>query len=460
MLKPVLKPQKPSERRYLSITELNRKVKRLLEEQGSNLMISGEISNFVAAASGHWYFTLKDEQAQVKCTMWRGRNQTLKVRPENGMQVNVRAKMTMYEARGDYQLNIDFLEPAGAGNLQAQFDQLKEKLAHAGLFDASKKRPIPQQPRRVGIITSPSGAAIRDVITVMRRRFPLTEIIIYPCQVQGRQAHVGIIEAINTANQRNEVDVLLLTRGGGSLEDLWCFNEEALAYAIAASQLPTIAAVGHEIDFSIADFVADLRAPTPSAAAELLTPDAAQLRQKLDDLQFALSKNVKTYLNLKAHQLERFQLKLIHPQSALAQHQSQLQSLGQRLAQASKETVQDLQSQLHRLQLQLSQRHPQNRIETALQKNDALKQRLIFALNTQLNRRQALLAARADRLNTVSPLATLSRGYSVTLKSDQLIQSESQVKPGDIIITRVADGEIESQVQQTRQSTKTALTLK
>ncbi|WMS88852.1 exodeoxyribonuclease VII large subunit [Pleionea litopenaei] len=446
MIKPVLQPRKPTERRYLSISELNRKVKGLLEAQGGSLLITGEISNFVAPASGHWYFTLKDQNAQVKCTMWRGRNQVLKFRPDNGMLVNARAKMTLYEARGDYQLNIDFLEPAGQGDLQAQFEQLKQKLDAAGLFAPERKKPIPRQPSKVGIITSPTGAAIRDVITVMQRRFPLTEIIIYPCQVQGKQAHTSIIQALELANQRAEVDVLLLTRGGGSLEDMWCFNHEQLAYAISQSRLPTVAAVGHEIDFSIAEFVADMRAPTPSAAAEILTQDQLQLRQTIDNLDFTLHRAVNNYLQQNSHRLEVCRLKLTDPEPLLKQFEEQMSELWQRAQSVVKETINDQRARLHDSQLKLLRYHPENQVARAEQRGAALFKRLQFAAQTQLKQFNSTLAARADRLNTVSPLATLARGYSITLQEDALITSHSQVKLGDRLTTRVVDGQIESQV--------------
>ncbi|WP_144393807.1 exodeoxyribonuclease VII large subunit [Pleionea sediminis] len=449
MLKPVLQPKKPSEKKYLSVSELNRKVKGLLENQAGQVLIEGEISNFVAAASGHWYFTLKDASAQVKCTMWKGRNQHLKFRPEGGMQIYLRAKVTLYEARGDYQLAVDYMEPAGLGNLQMQFEQLKEKLNAAGLFDPRVKKAIPQTPQRVGVVTSPTGAAIRDIISVMHRRFPMTEIIVYPCQVQGKKAHHSIINAIESANQRKEVDVLLITRGGGSLEDLWCFNEEALAHTIHQSVLPTISAVGHEIDFTIADFVADVRTPTPSAAAELVTRDQNQVAQNIDDLGFRLIQSMDGLTAELEARLSYLLLRLADPEPLLESHASELEGLYVRLKHAMTSNLQELKESLHSSQLALLQYHPEKQLSQVESQNNALKKRLSFAARTYFKNKQNALTYVAAQLNTVSPLATLDRGYSITLHNETLINSSSQVSVGQTIETRLKTGRIFSKVVET-----------
>ncbi|MEE4246289.1 MAG: exodeoxyribonuclease VII large subunit, partial [Kangiellaceae bacterium] len=332
MLKPILQPQKPTnsghkQANYLTVSQLNAQVKTTLERGIGQVLLQGEISNFIAAGSGHWYFSLKDSQAQVKCTMWRGKNQRVRFNPEDGLKVYVRAKVTLYEPRGDYQLAIDFMEPAGVGDLQLQFEQLKKKLQQQGLFDTENKQAIPDAPNKVGVITSASGAALHDVLTVMKRRFPLTEVIIYPTQVQGAQAHNQICQAINLANKRQEVDVLLLTRGGGSLEDLWCFNHESVANAIFQSQLPLVSAIGHEVDFTIADFVADQRAATPSAAAELVTPDQHQVVQKLDELSFALIKKIQSLVKDKSHRLALLSHKQTNPDVLVSSYQTRLKQL-------------------------------------------------------------------------------------------------------------------------------------
>ncbi len=449
MLKPVLQPRKPTERQYLSVSELNQKVKRLLEGNAGQVLIEGEISNFVAATSGHWYFTLKDDRAQVKCTMWRGRNSVLKFRPENGMQIYARAKVTLYEARGDYQLAVDFMEPAGLGNLQMQFEQLKEKLATAGLLDNSRKKTIPRRPNRVGVVTSPTGAAIQDILSVMKRRFPMTEVIIYPCQVQGKQAHRSIIQAIESANSRTEVDVLLITRGGGSLEDLWCFNEEPLAYAIADSKLPTVSAVGHEIDFTISDFVADYRAATPSAAAELLTPDTDQVTQAIDELTYRLLQSMELQISDLESRLAYLTLSLADPDPLLDAHKATLDGLLSRLKENLNQTIANNYSQLHQAQLALVQHHPKKQLQHFASQSSNLSKRLKFAIKTLLNDKQRQMAVNSGRLNAISPLATLARGYSITLKDETLIQSAEQVSVGDTIETRLNDGSITSKVIET-----------
>lgn len=446
MLKPVLQPKKPTERRYLTVSELNRRIKNILETNVGSTLIEGEISNFTAAASGHWYFTLKDQQAQVKCTMWRGRNQQLKFRPENGLQVYARAKVTLYEARGDYQLAVDFMEPAGLGNLQLQFEQLKEKLQSAGLFSEERKKQIPINPSRIGIVTSPTGAAIKDITSVLKRRFPMTEVIIYPAQVQGKTAHEQIIKAIKLANKRNEVDVLLISRGGGSLEDLWCFNEESLAYAIAESRLPTVSAVGHEIDFTISDFVADLRAATPSAAAELLSADQNEIMQSLDELNAQLLRAVNQQLQIHQHQLHSLSLRLTDPEPLLQTHSAKLDNLLSRLQRQMQHNYSGKRELLNEAHLKLIQLHPEKQLSQAESNNQSLSKRLLFSFQTLLNNKQQQLALTSAQLNTVSPLATLNRGYSITFQQDQLIKSVANIDKEKPLVTRFKDGTVTSQV--------------
>ncbi|NVJ59914.1 MAG: exodeoxyribonuclease VII large subunit [Gammaproteobacteria bacterium] len=446
MLKPVLQPRRPTERQYITVTELNRKVKHQLEDSVGQVLIEGEISNFIAAGSGHWYFTLKDDAAQVKCTMWRNRNQLSKFRPESGMKVYARAKVSLYEARGDYQLNIDYLEPAGLGNLQLQFEQLKQKLTEEGLLDPAAKKSIPKNISRIGLITSPTGAAIKDVITVMQRRFPLIEIIVYPCQVQGKNAHSTVISALEIANKRKEVDVLLITRGGGSLEDMWCFNHESLAYAIANSELPTVAAIGHEVDFSIAEFVADLRAPTPSAAAELLTPDQHQLLQQIDSAEIFLQRSVKRAIKNYEQTLLLTTAKLKNPVPLLDSYAAQLNQNKHQLINSVKEQLSEQQHKLSQLQVKLLKTHPEKQLNQVDSSNKALKERLMFSMQTFLKQRHEKLASKAQQLNSISPLATLARGYSITLKDDKLIHSSNQVSIGDTIQTRLGAGKITSEI--------------
>ncbi len=446
MLKPVLQPRRPTEPEYLSVTQLNNQVKTLLEGQLGPVLIQGEISNFIAARSGHWYFTLKDSNAQVKCTMWRGRNQHLRFQPQDGMLVYARVKVTLYEVRGDYQLAVDFMEPAGLGDLQMQFEQLKEKLAQQGLFAPESKKAIPKNPSRVGVITSPSGAAIKDVLTVMQRRFPLTEVIIYPCLVQGKTAHKSIIEAIELANSRNEVDLLLITRGGGSLEDLWCFNDESLAYAIAQSKLPTLSAVGHEVDFTISDFVADLRAPTPSAAAEIVTPDGVQQAQKLDELAFELLQTIDSLIAEKQTELDFLKLRLSDPDPLLSNYLSAIADLAKRLKFNLLEKISDSRHQLHDLQLRLAKSHPEKALQATESRNSALKHRLKTAIQTYLKQQTQKLLSQVAQLNAYSPLATLERGYSITLKNQKILRNSQELQPEDEIETRLARGKVYSKV--------------
>ncbi len=383
-----------------TVSRLNRDVRLLLEENFFTLWVEGEISNFAAPHSGHWYFSLKDATAQVRCAMFRPQNSRLNFTPQNGMQVLARARVSLYEGRGEFQLLIEHLEEAGIGQLQKEFELLKKRLLQAGLFDAAHKKPLPAFPKTIGVVTSATGAAIRDILHVLKRRFSAASIIIYPTPVQGELAATQIVNAIQIANQRQEVDVLILARGGGSLEDLWSFNEEKVAYAIYASELPVITGVGHEIDFTIADFVADVRAPTPSAAAELVTPDT-------NELLLSITQTQKHFSRLLTQRFQQFQ------------------------------------QQLDWCAAQLQQRHPHHRIQT-------LQQQLLFQLqrlqnkitNSMLLRQQSLTNA-AAKLDALSPLATLKRGFSIATQKDKnIVHSVKQVKKGEELNLQVMDGNI------------------
>ncbi len=379
-----------------SISQLNTAARLLLEENLPLVWIEGEISNLSTPASGHMYFTLKDEHAQVRCAMFRSQNYKLNTRLENGMQVLVQAQVSIYEARGDYQLLVYHLEPAGEGILRQKFEQLKLRLQAEGLFAAEHKKSLPQFPQTIGVITSPTGAAIRDIIHVLQRRFPAAKIIIYPTLVQGNEAKEQIAHAINIANKHNQAEVLILARGGGSLEDLWPFNEELVASAIFNSELPIISGVGHEIDYTIADFVADMRAPTPSAAAELATPDSQELLNSMEQLNNKLSQ--------------------------IMQHK--LQSLNHVLT-----------NLIQRLQ------HPGKKLRDYAQHLDILEQRLQLAINNILKTKQHFVANLSRALATVSPLATLSRGYAiVTNAENKVVTSVKDVEIGDNINARLKDG--------------------
>ncbi len=420
----------------------------MLERGFVNLQLSGEISNFSAPASGHWYFTLKDEHAQVRAAMWRGNNRGMRFRPANGMQVLVRARVSLYEPRGDYQLIVEHMSDAGEGALKQQFEQLQMRLAAEGLFHSGVKKPLPQHIQKVGIITSATGAAIRDVLSVLKRRAPQLEPIIYPCQVQGKDAHLSIIKRLKQANEQKLVDLVLLTRGGGSLEDMWCFNEEALARAIYHSDLPVISAVGHEIDTTISDFVADVRAPTPSAAAELISPDSSHLvanltaiserlmrlqRQKVTEARAAL-----TGLSQRLH--------LCHPKAQYEQQSQRVDELQQRLYKAQQRQFAQAEQRLAALSPRLQRANPQWRFADKHAKLQHLRAQLTQKMQSALAKKQHTLGLLSQQLEGQSPLKVLSRGYSVTEHQGKVLTTATDVNPGDTLTTRLKEGQIESQV--------------
>ncbi len=342
----------------LTVSELNRLARDVLERSFPLFWLSGEISNLTRAASGHWYFSLKDSGAQVRCVMFKGRNSYLGWIPKEGDKVEARATVTLYEARGDFQLTIEFLQRAGLGVLFEAYEQLKAKLQLEGLFDSNLKQPIPQHPRQIGIVTSPDAAALRDVLTTLKRRMPSTPVIIYPTPVQGKGAATLIANAINQASQRVECDVLIICRGGGSIEDLWQFNEEIVARAIANCPIPTISGVGHETDFTIADFVADVRAPTPTAAAELVSPDRQAMLYQLTSLQQRLTRQINDAINLRAQALDYLARRLLSPLQQVKQKMSQVAQLQQRLASAFNQQLQTQQQHVLRLSNSLKQLNP------------------------------------------------------------------------------------------------------
>lgn len=434
-----------------TVSRLNSEVRLTLELQFQQLWLVGEVSNFVAAASGHWYFSLKDQAAQVKVAMFKQANRYATVRPQNGQQVLIRARISVYEPRGEYQLLAEFIEPAGAGLLKQQFEQLKAKLAAEGLFAPERKRPLPANPRRVGVITSPTGAAVRDIITVLARRAPGIELIIYPCQVQGETAAAQLRNMLSTAIRRNEVDVLIIGRGGGSIEDLWCFNDEALARAVADCPIPIVSAVGHEIDFALTDFVADVRAATPSAAAELVSPDQSQYLVALTQLQQRLSRAVRRQLAQQQPRLLQLQQRLqqLHPQRRLEQQQQRLDELQLRLQRRMQQHLQTARRQHSYLQQSLQHLSPAKAIKQQQLQLQQLAKRLQQAQQQQLKYSSQQLARLSAQLHTVSPLATLARGYSISFDSQQqALTSSAQLKVGDAINTRLAQGSFSAVVTQ------------
>lgn len=432
-----------------TVSRLNTTVRQLLEQEMGSVWLSAEISNFSQPASGHWYFTLKDDGAQVRCAMFRNSNRRVTFRPQHGQQILVRATITLYEPRGDYQLIIESMHPAGEGALQQQFELLKAKLASEGLFDQQHKQPLPAPAKQVGVITSATGAALHDVLRVLHRRDPSLPVIIYPTPVQGAEAPAAIVRAIELANQRGECDVLIVGRGGGSLEDLWSFNEERVARAIFASRIPVVSAVGHETDVTIADFVADLRAPTPSAAAEIVSRNQTELLRQLLSQQQRLEMAMDYYLAQQQRRFSRLdhRLQQQHPQLRLARQQTALFRLQQRLNEAMENRLRQSLRQQDRLSQRLAAHQPQPRLFQAQRQLEQTRYRLQQSMEKMLNRDRQRFATLAAQLEGVSPLATLARGFSVTTDSaGQVVKKTAQLKSGDILRTRLDDGWVESQV--------------
>lgn len=436
-------------RNIYTVSRLNAEVRLLLENEMGIVWLVGEISNFSAPVSGHWYLTLKDSQAQVKCAMFKGNNRLVNFKPQNGQQVLVKARLSLYEPRGDYQIILESMQPEGDGRLQQQFEQLKMQLAAEGLFAQTRKKPLPENPRCVGIITSRTGAALHDILHVLKRRDPNLPVVIYPTLVQGEDAAIQIAQAIGRANSRAECDVLIVGRGGGSLEDLWCFNHEIVARTIAASDIPIISAVGHEIDVTIADFVADVRAPTPSAAAELVSRDNRHKQQALHQWQAKLASGMRHYLAQQHTQFARIQHKLDkqHPQARLERQQQQLDELSLRLEQKMHQRLATQQQRWDRLSHKVQLNSPTHLIRQQRFNLLQQEQRLTQSIQHHLIQSRHQLALLSEKMDAVSPLATLARGYSVTRTAQgELVRQSAQVKPGDTLVTQLMDGEILSTV--------------
>jgi len=433
----------------LSVKDLNQMVNDLLADAIGQIWLIGEISNFSKPTSGHWYFTLKDDKAQVRCAMFRNSNFKTGFTPKDGQQVLVSASVTLYEARGEYQLVIDKLQLAGAGLLQQKFDQLKKKLQEEGLFDSSHKKIIPKNINCVGIITSSTGAALHDICQILKRREPNLKIIIYPTLVQGELAAEKITNMIELANTRNECDVLIVGRGGGSLEDLWPFNEEIVARAIFNSKLPIISAVGHEVDFTIADFVADLRAATPSAAAEIISRDMQDQIKDLKMIEQQISMAIDNFILKKQDKLQklRHQLQTQHPQVKLAKQQTSLLLQSRSLNAMIDQIIFAQNGKLNQIINKLSRLSVDNKIQFYHQVIIQKKQQMTSLTKQYLTQAKHQIAIQASQLNTVSPLATLERGYSVTSNSkNKVIRSLKQIKQGDIIATKISTGIIISTI--------------
>ena len=437
-----------------SVSELNSEVRALIEENFPSVWVQGEISNLARPASGHIYFSLKDETAQVRCAMFRMSNRLLKFKPENGTQVLVRASVSLYEARGDFQLIVDHMEEAGAGILQRKFEELKNKLAAEGLFAAEHKQDIPAFPSQIGVITSPSGAAVRDVVSVLKRRFPGIPLLIYPIPVQGDEAPPQIVRMIKKACQRKDCDVLILTRGGGSLEDLWAFNDERVARAVFDCTIPIVCGVGHEIDFTIADFVADVRAPTPSAAAELVSPDRGEWLTGITRTENQLYKQMSQRLLQAQQKLSWLNKRIQHPQQRIQRIAQRLDELEQRLINIHQIYRHTATARLTGLSARLEQHSPVHRLINLSLTQQALGRRMRNAMSSILTANKHRFAELSRALEAVSPLATLGRGYAIVRKVDDgtIVRDAKQLKSGEQLVTQLQHGKFVSTVDKIRDS--------
>ncbi len=442
-----------SQQHILQISELTKKVRFILESELNTVWLTGEISNFIAASSGHWYLSLKDAKSQVKCAMFKGSNRRVRLtngaKPINGQQVLVRAKVSLYEPRGDFQLIIEHMEDAGTGLLRQQYEQLKNKLNLQGIFDLSHKKSLPKHITCVGIVTSPTGAAVKDILTVLKRRNPNIKAIIYPSLVQGEYAQRDICHAIENANERNECDVLIVGRGGGSLEDLWPFNEERVVHAIYNSELPIISAVGHEIDTTLSDYVADLRAPTPSAAAELVSSDSSELlnqiimlKRRLVNVQQGKLVHLASERNHLQHRLSQ-----VHPEQQLQLQQQKSDELSLRLKQAMQRNITQIRNTPAQLNQRLLQQSPIKSIQLHQEKISQNNHRITQAMQNALQHKSESFVHVIEQLHLVSPLATIARGYSVTRnKNNNVITKVEQVSSGELINVQLSNGHINATV--------------
>ena len=434
-----------------SVSSLNQSVANVLESQFSWVWVEGEISNLARPASGHLYFSLKDARAQIKCAMFRGSNRKLNFQPADGQQVLLRAKVSLYQPRGDYQLIVDRMEESGEGALRRQFEQLKQKLSAAGLFADEHKQAIPELPRHIGIITSGSGAAIHDILSVIERRFPSIPVTLFPVPVQGKEAAPAICHALQKMPEACQCDVILLARGGGSLEDLWCFNEETVAQAIFQCSLPVVTGIGHEVDITIADYVADFRAATPTAAAETVTPDQQTWLQSFDWYQQRLQQLMQERVRSGNEKVQwlRQRLKQQHPASIIQRAKQQYQLVNHRLSRLWQYQASARQSRLQQLQTRLLSENPGILLRQKQQSLFFYRQQLQQHMQQILQQKTARLGSCARTLNAISPLQTLERGYAICLNTDNVaVTSSQQLKPGDIIFTRLHQGKVTSRIEK------------
>jgi len=431
-----------------TISRLNREVRTVLEEVFPTVWVQGEISNLAKPASGHLYFSLKDSSAQVRCAMFKNRQSGLRFEPENGMQIMARANVGLYEGRGEYQLIIQSLEPAGAGALQLAFEALKQKLAAEGLFDEEHKKLFPLFPKNIGIITSATGAAVRDILSILKRRYPAANVIIYPTLVQGEGAGVEIANAIKRAEYRKECDVFILARGGGSIEDLWAFNEEIVARTIFDITTPIVSGVGHEIDFTIADFVADQRAATPSAAAELISPDSAEVLIKLKHREEQLIRTQKQTLHNYQSRVELLSKRVPHPQQRLMELIQRTDEYSMRLKHQVEKQISNKKMAMTEIAGKINELNPAHKIAQQIVKVNVLEMQFKKSITRSLEKAQDEVSSLSQLLNTVSPISTLERGYAIVTepKTNKIVTNTKHLKSGDQLRIRLASSEIDSTV--------------
>ncbi|UYZ83985.1 exodeoxyribonuclease VII large subunit [Entomomonas sp. E2T0] len=435
----------------LTVTQLNRCARSMLEEVFAGVWVVGEISNLAKPASGHIYFTLKDQDAQIRCALFRQHALRVREALRDGVAIKAYGKVSIFEGRGDYQLIVERLEPAGDGSLKLAFELLQKKLEQEGLFAADIKKTLPQHPKRIGIVTSPTGAVIRDIVSVFKRRAPQVELILVPTAVQGKEATAQIIKALQLADKQ-QFDAIILARGGGSLEDLWCFNEEVVARAIAACVTPIVSGVGHETDVTIADFVADVRAPTPSAAAELLAPHHQDWLATLNQLQQRLERTIRERLTRYQLTVDGFTKRLRHPRDQLQQQTQRIDDLEMRLIRSFKQQLLTYRQHITQLDSRLLAQHPKKQLQISQQQIIVLRQQLKRLIQDKLKQVQLQLASQVQALQIVSPLATLERGYSIVLtEKGQVVQESSKTTVGQKLTVKLYKGELKVNILDNQQ---------
>ncbi|WP_246944598.1 exodeoxyribonuclease VII large subunit [Bacillus pinisoli] len=441
-----------SEIRYLTVTALTKYIKKKfdVDPHMQSVLLKGEISNFKQHSRGHMYFTIKDENARIQAVMFSTNNRMIKFKPENGMKVLIKGDISVYEPNGNYQLYVTEMQPDGIGSLFLAYEELKKKLEQEGLFSSVHKKPIPKYPERIGVITSPTGAAVRDILITIKRRYPIGEIIILPTLVQGEYAAPSIVKSIKKANELGNLDVLIVGRGGGSIEELWAFNEEAVARAIFESNVPVISAVGHETDFTIADFVADLRAPTPTGAAELAVPHIDELVERINQRRTRLTRAMKEKAQSERKRLVHLQKSYAfrYPKQLYNQKEQQLDRLLDSLQRESRRFIEQKTRQLEKVSAKLTQRHPAAQVQWQIERHSRLNKEMKKLMLDVLNKNEQRFSLSLSRLEGLSPLKIMDRGYSIVYSEneEQIVKSTGQVSTGDTIKVRLKDGSLNCKI--------------